>query len=131
MGRGTRTAILLAVILAALPGCWVVAAGAAGTGVAWHLGAMETLVDGSPQQIISAAERSLEESGFTVLSVDDHETQAELVGRTNTDQKIHIVVKRLTRLTSELSIRIGVFGDENLSLALFNGILEQLDSPKG
>jgi hypothetical protein len=119
-------AVVAAVMLALLPvmsGCVAVAAAsAAGAGVAWIRGALETTLERDLDRSYRAAQNALRQLEFAVVSERKSGVDAALVARTALDKKVEVVLKQVSTNTTHVSIRVGVFGDEELSLAILDRI---------
>ena len=119
--------LLLACALLLQTGCVaVVAAGAAGTGVAWHSGRMETTLNHELDAVYAAAQKAVDKLEFARVSEKKSGVDAELIARTARDKKVEITLKRVDGKITRLGIRVGVFGDEALSLTLLEQIKAQL-----
>jgi hypothetical protein len=116
--------IVLAVVVAATQSGCLVAAAAAGTGaaVAYVRGDLETTLDAAPPQIAAATEKAIQDMQLHPISSESTSVDGKFVARTASDTKIQITVKSITSTTSKISIRVGTFGDEALSMR----ILEQI-----
>lgn len=104
----------------------VVAAGAAGTGVAWHSGRLETTLNHDLDAVYSAAQKAVGKLEFARVSEKKSGVDAELIARTARDKKVTITLKRVDDTITRLGIRVGVFGDEALSLTLLEEIKARL-----
>lgn len=110
-------------VLVLTSGCVAVAAaGAAGAGVAWIRGSLETNLDRDLDRSYRAAQSALRDLEFAVLSERKSGVDAALVARTALDKKIEIILKQAGPKTTQVSIRVGIFGDEQLSLAILDRI---------
>lgn len=108
---------------AALSGCAaVVAAGAAGAGVAWVRGALETTLDANLDRVYRATQEAVRELEFAPVSERKSGVDASVLARTALDKRIEVVLKRVGDKTTHVSIRVGVFGDEALSMAVLDRI---------
>jgi hypothetical protein len=122
------SAAVLAVLLGTTSGCWYAAAAGAGAGAAYFQGILEGLVVGSVADVTDAAEQVLPTMGIAVEEVERSPNMSVVRGRTSGGQEVEVRVRRLTRLTTELSVRIGWFGDEPLSRRIYDRIEERLES---
>jgi len=113
-------------VLVFTPGCFLVAAGAAAGGVFYAKGDLEAIVDGKPGDIAAATEKAFTEMNISKRSAVSSGLDAEVVGRTAADKNVIVKVKAKTDKQSDVSIRIGTFGDENLSRILLNRIRKKL-----
>lgn len=122
-------AALLAV--AALPwltGCVVVAAGAVGAGaVAYVRGELESSVEADLDAAYAAAQRALEKLEFARIEQRKSGLDAQLVHRTALDKRVEIKLKKITDRLTKIEIRVGIVGDQELSLTLLDKIRAELD----
>lgn len=106
-------------VLLGTSGCVaVVAAGAAGAGVAWVRGALETNLEASLGDTYRAAQEAVAKLELAKISEKKSALDASVLARTALDKRIEIVLKRVGPKTTHVSIRVGVFGDEALSLTV-------------
>lgn len=106
-------------VLLGTSGCVaVVAAGAAGAGVAWVRGALETNLEASLDDTYRAAQEAVAKLELAKISEKKSAVDAAVLARTALDKRIEIVLKRVGPRTTHVSIRVGVFGDEALSLTV-------------
>lgn len=120
LSRAALAAVLLGVT-ALTTGCVaVVAAGAAGAGVAWVRGALETTVDHDLDRTYRASQRALRSLEFAVVNEGKTSVDASLKARTALDKKVEIQLKQAGSGSTHVSIRVGVFGDEQMSLAILD-----------
>jgi hypothetical protein len=114
---------LLMASVALHTGCVVVAAGAAGAGaVAYIRGELETTLEGSLDSVHRASGRAISQLEFVKISDRKDALSANLVARTAQDKKIDIVLTKTGDNLTKVQIRVGVFGDEELSRALLDKI---------
>lgn len=116
-------AVLLAVGgLCALPGCALLglaAVGAAGaTGAVYVMGDLTAGIGANPDRVAEASEKALTRLKLPVVSKQVTALDAQLISRTALDKRIAIQIKRQGDRQSEISIRVGTFGDEQLSRSL-------------
>jgi Protein of unknown function (DUF3568) len=121
--------LLAALALAApfLGGCVVVAAGAAGAGaVAYVRGELESSVPHDLDATFAATQRALGDMKFA--RIDDQKTaiDAKLISRTALDKKIEIQLERVTEGLTKVHIRVGLMGDQQLSLTILEKITAEL-----
>lgn len=104
-------------------GCVAVVAGAgAGAAVAYVRGDLDATVNASMEKAVKAANAALADLKFAKVSENKDALQATLVARTAADKRVEIRVEKIGDSVAKVKIRVGVFGDEPLSLA----ILEKL-----
>lgn len=120
-------AVLLAVVMSFQAGCLVAAAGAAGAGtVAYIRGELSSTVDSPYEQAVRAANRGLQSLEFVKINESKDALTAILVYRTAEDKKVEVKVSKVTENSTKFTIRVGVFGDEKLSLTVLEKIKENL-----
>jgi hypothetical protein len=129
-GYGLLNALALAAALAATSGCFLAAVGAAGAagagGGAYGRGELDATLDGPYDAVISASDSALERLQFARIRETKDAFPAEIVARTAEDKKVDVkVAKEADRLT-KVSIRIGLFGDEEKSKAVLENIRDEL-----
>jgi hypothetical protein len=121
--RRLLVALLLGITAASLTGCVaVVAAGAAGTGVAWYRGRLEANLDHNIEAVFAASQRALNQLEFADISNKRSAVDAQLVSRTALDKKVEITLQKVTDRSTKIMIRVGVFGDETLSMSILDKI---------
>ena len=127
--RSTIVAIGLALGAASgLPGCLVAAAGAGAAGAVYVMGSLDGSLPATPQRIVEATNDVLAESDIHVLSSDATCIDGTVVGRTALDKRVEITVKKVDEKNSRISIRIGTFGDHDISRDLFDRIQAKVGS---
>lgn len=116
-------AALLGGVLLVSTGCVaVVAAGAAGTGVAWYRGQLEANLDHNIETVFAASQKALNQLEFANISNKKSSVDAELISRTALDKKVEVRLQKATDRSTKVIIRVGVFGDETLSLSILDKI---------
>lgn len=121
--RRLLVALLLGVSATGLTGCVaVVAAGAAGTGVAWYRGQLEANLDQNIEAVFAASQKALRQLEFANISNKKSTVDAQLVSRTALDKKVEITLQKVTDRSTKVMIRVGVFGDETLSMSILDKI---------
>lgn len=127
-----RVRLVLALLaLAALPllnGCVVVAAGAVGAGaVAYVRGELESSLEANLDTAYASTQRALARLEFAKIEENRSGVDARLVHRTALDKKVEIKLKKVTDRLTKIEIRVGVVGDQELSLTLLDKIRAELD----
>jgi hypothetical protein len=128
MIKKTATALVLAITLSSIlftSGCIVAAVGAVG-GVFYAKGAMESTLKNTPTEIAAATEKAFKELKITKLSAASSDLESEVTGRSTTDKKITVISKTTGDNISSISIRIGTFGDKDMSETIFQKIKSNL-----
>jgi len=112
-----------------LTGCAALFVGAAGGAVAGALyvqGELKADVEATPQDIITATEKAFRDLIWKKETTSASAADGLATARTATGKEVKVTVVRETDDVSAVGIRIGTFGDENLSRLLYNRILSFL-----
>ncbi len=118
----------LAAALPWLTGCVVVAAGAVGAGaVAYVRGELASSVEADLDATYAAAQRALDKLEFAKIDQRKSGLDAQLVRRTALDKRVEIQLKKVTDRLTKIEIRVGLVGDQELSLTLLDKIRAELD----
>lgn len=118
---------LLAILPVAPTGCVaVVAAGAAGAGVAWVRGTLEANLEAGLDEVFAAARGALTDLEFAKIDDRKSGVDAQLVSRTALDKRVEVKLEKVTARTTKVTIRVGVFGDETLSVSILEKIRSRL-----
>jgi hypothetical protein len=122
-----RLMLAAALLAASLTGCVAVVAGAAGAGtVAWVRGELEARLDASYEKAATAANLAIKQLQFAKISEKKDALTAILIARTAEDRKVEIKVLKVGDQSAKVQIRVGVFGDEALSLTILDKIRTNL-----
>ncbi|HUL53119.1 MAG TPA: DUF3568 family protein [Opitutaceae bacterium] len=120
-------ALMVAALSAALTGCVAVVAGAAGAGaVAWVQGRLDANLNADFERSAKAADLAIRDLQWSKISEKKDALEDTLIARTAGDRKVEIKVLKVTEETSKAEIRVGVFGDEALSLTILDKIKAHL-----
>ncbi len=108
-------------------GCVVAAvgAGAAGT-VAYVRGDLQTVETAGLDALYKASLEAIDELELAVIQKAKDAMTAEIISRDAEDKKIRIKLKSTAEGMTELSIRIGMFGDETKSRLIYETIKKEL-----
>jgi hypothetical protein len=123
--------LLLAVLAVSGAGCLAVAAGAGAAGtVAYMAGDLETDVAEDLETLYAASRKALGDLELKVIEGKSAKDalSATLVARDADDKKVTVKLQSISDEMTELSIRVGVFGNETKSQLIYNEILDNLDS---
>lgn len=104
----------------------LVAGGAAAGGTAYMLGDLQVLVETNPKQLRKAITEGCEDLGLTKVSGSGDELEGEYVYRTGADKKVTVSYSVEAENQIEMQIRVGLLGDENLSVRINQSIQKQL-----
>lgn len=115
--------LLGATVALTATGCIAVAAaGAAGAGVAWVRGSLEVNLDENLDQTYRATQNAVRGLEFAPISERKSGVDASVLARTALDKRVEVVLKKVGANTTHVSIRVGIFGDEAMSLAILDRI---------
>lgn len=104
-------------------GCMAVAAGAGAAGaVAYVRGDLDANLDANFDQAVAAANRAIDRLKFAKVSENKDALQAILIARNAADKRIELRLERVGERVTKVKIRVGVFGDEPLSIAILDQI---------
>lgn len=108
-------------------GCLAVAAGAGAAGaVAYVRGDLQTTLTSSLDDAERATNRAIQDLAFAKVSEKKDALLAVFIARNAADKKIEIKLDHVGDKTTEVHIRVGVLGDQALSLAVLDKIKANL-----
>ena len=125
MGSG----LILMAVAFLLTGCGLLMVGAAGGAVAgalYYQGDLKADVDATPQAVITATEKAFRDLIWAKETASASATDGLATARTATGKEVKVTVVTKTPEVSAIAIRIGTFGDENLSRLLYDRIISFL-----
>ncbi|MBI5690760.1 MAG: DUF3568 family protein [Verrucomicrobia bacterium] len=118
---------LIAVAALVQSGCVAVVAAGAGAGtIAYLRGDLETTVSAGLDRAARAAGVALDQLKFARISQNQDALQAILVARNAADKRIEVRLERAGDNLTKVKIRVGVFGDETVSIAILDKIKASL-----
>lgn len=120
--RRLLVAGLLALSLLGLSGCIAVAAGAGAGAYAYVRGDLETNLNNDYNKVVDSARAAIKDLEFAKVSENKDALKAVLVARTALDKKVEITVTYTAKKLTNIKIRVGLFGDEQLSLSILDKI---------
>jgi hypothetical protein len=128
--RGMAIGAVLVTMVMLLTGCAALmvgaAAGGAAAGALYYKGELKADVDATPQAVMAATEKAFRDLIWTKETVAASATDGLATAHTATGKEVKVTVFTKTPQVSELGIRIGTFGDENLSRLLYDRIVSFL-----
>ena len=124
--RRSLVVILLGASLAVLPGCIAVAAGAGAGAVAYVRGDLEANLEHDYNQVLKAARKAVEDLEFAKVSENKDALKAVLISRTAMDKKVEIIVTNSGKTLTNIKIRVGLIGDQELSMKILDKIKARL-----
>ncbi len=129
--RSLAAAGLLAA-LATTSGCFLVAVGAAGAAgagtVAYVRGELDASLGNQYDRVINATDAAVGQLELAKVRESKDAFSAEIIARNSLDKKIDITISKEADNLTKLTIRIGVFGDEEESRAILDRIRTNLPS---
>ena len=112
--------------LAGQSGCVLVAAGAGAAGAAYVMGELEATLPGTPQAVVQASEAVLKDMEMREITSSATGVDGKVTAKTALDKKLEVTVKRHDDKTSKISIRVGAFGDQQMSRDILERIKARL-----
>ena len=108
-------------------GCLAVAAGAgAGAAVAYVRGDLDATLDTGLDKSLRATNAAIEKLQFAKVSEKKDALQVIVVARNAADKRIEIRLEKAGEALTKIKIRVGVFGDEPLSIATLDKVKASL-----
>lgn len=120
--RRAFAAGLLAFSLIGLTGCIAVAAGAGAGAYAYVRGDLETNLNSDYNKVVDSARAAIKDLEFAKVSENKDALKAVIVARTALDKKVDITITYSAKKLTNIKIRVGLFGDEQLSLSILEKI---------
>lgn len=122
--RNVVIAVLISGVMLQMAGCVALLLGgaAAATGLMYHEGELRADIDAPPPTVIKATERAFRDLIWTKESATSSATDGLAAARTATGKEVKVTVELKSENTSSIGIRVGTFGDENLSRLLYDKI---------
>lgn len=118
---------LVVLLMTTQTGCLLAAAAAGtGAGVAYVRGDTETSVQGDTKAVTEATEAVLKEMDLTIISSAATGLDGKVVARNASDNKIVVVVKHQSENVSQVSIRMGNFGNSAVQAEILQKIKDKL-----
>jgi len=126
LSRTACTSIVLGVALfyvfPTLSGCLAVAAGAGAGVVAYVRGDLETTMANDYDAVVDATRSAIKKLEFAPISDHKDAFRAELISRTALDKKVEISLTNAGKNLTHIKIRVGIFGDEQMSISILEKI---------
>lgn len=112
-----------------LSGCGVLLIGGAAAGTVGYVsGELTAAMENNYDQVVAATDLAIAENSITELSRTSGKYQVSYVLKTLQGDKVQLNVAYATRDLTNVSIRIGMFGDEPLSRQILNEIESRLNN---
>lgn len=120
--RRLLVVLLLGISLAGLSGCIVAAAGAGAGAVAYVRGELEANLNTDYNKVVDSARNTIKDLEFAKVSENKDALKCVLVARTAMDKKVEVTITNSGKKLTNIKIRVGLFGDESLSLSILEKI---------
>ncbi len=124
--RRIFVSVWLGASLALMSGCILAAAGAGAGAVAYVRGELQANLNRDYGKVVDAARGALKELEFAKVSENKDALKAVMIYRTALDKKVEVAVTNSGKQLTNIKIRVGVFGDEQLSLSILEKIKASL-----
>src|SRR3972149_3516137 len=125
--------IFLYVLLLGIPllvgsGCAaLLIGGGAGAGtVAYLKGELKSTEEASIDKTWQAAQETMNDLEFVITSKEKDTFSAKLIAYRANDKKVEMYLQKASENTTEVKIRVGVFGDESLSRIILESLTKHL-----
>lgn len=118
---------LLAGATVFLQGCIAVAFGAGLGTAAYVTGELEDAVPQKLEQVHQATLEAMKDLEFTVTQAEKDALSSTIVARDAKDRRIRVNLSRTEIDSTRISIRVGTFGDEEVSRVIYKRISKALD----
>lgn len=115
-------------MLISLTGCVPLLVGAAvgAGGVTYVNGALVRNIDETVKDVHKASLDALKELDYFITQDELNKRSAAVLAETEKGKKIRINIEALTEYVSEIRIRVGMFGDQDLSHEILSAIEKRL-----
>lgn len=124
--RNLILAVLIGGLLLQTTGCALLLLGGVAATATAHVmyreGELRGELDAEPPKVIKATERAFRDLIWTKESAQSSATDGTATARTATGKEVTVTVQRQAENKSQIGIRIGTFGDENLSRLLYDKV---------
>ncbi|ATX81927.1 Protein of unknown function (DUF3568) [Mariprofundus ferrinatatus] len=127
MNRRFLLTLSMLIILPLISSCMVLVAGGAGAGsVAYIKGDLNANLEAPLNRAVSATNRAITALKFAKISDAYDVYSSRIIARTASDRKITIKLEKASESTTRISIRVGMFGDEEVSNTILREINKRL-----
>lgn len=112
-----------------LSGCGIVLIGGAAAGTAGYVsGELKAALSSPYDRVVAATDRAIAENSITEVSTTPEEYQVSYVLKTLQGDKVQLIVVYGTKELTNVSIRVGLFGDKPLSKQILHEIESRLNN---
>lgn len=99
-----------------LTGCGVLILGGAAVGTVGYVsGDLNATLEGGFQNVVEATDSAISDNSITEISKDTSQHSIAYELRTPQDDKVLLTITRASKDLTNVTVRVGVFGDEPLS----------------
>lgn len=117
--------LLIAPLAAVTTGCVATKTAAKDT-VSWVRGSLDVVLDNPLDRVGTASTNAVKNMKFSNVESKVDVVSGQITARTAQDTKIEILLTKVGEKTTQVSIRVGVFGDEALSRLILDEIKKNL-----
>lgn len=89
-------------------------------------GTLKSVEQVSPERAHAAALAALKDLQFALVGDETDGAKQKVLGRTNTDKKVQIVLEKESESITEIRVSVGMFGDEVLSMQVMTKLKAHL-----
>lgn len=114
--------LALLLLLPGLAGCIAVAAGAGAGAVAYVTGELKVTLTSDYTKAVESTRAAIKDLEFATVSENKDAYSAVLVARTALDKKVKITLTNEGKMLTNIKIRVGILGDQQLSLSVLDKI---------
>ncbi|MBT8346908.1 MAG: DUF3568 domain-containing protein [Desulfofustis sp.] len=119
--------LLMPYLLFHLSGCGVLLIGGAAAGTVGYVsGDLKATLEGRFEKVVEATDSAINDNSITQVTKDETQHNAIYELRTLQDDKVALSIVRASRDLTNITIRVGVFGDEPLSRRILTQIENRL-----
>lgn len=106
------------------------AAGAGIAGTAYYNGKLKGTVNATPAEIATATAPAFKQLNIQLLSSTSNSLNAEVKGKTAEDTSVTVSAEMKKDGNSEVGIRVGTFGNQDMSEKIYTAISNELAKTK-
>ena len=117
---------LLVCLLLSLTLIWIGGCSTAAPGITNQAGTYVAAFDGKPDKVTQVAENVCKDLKLTILKANATTLDGLIEAKTAQNSSVTIKISRLNDTQSEVSVRVGVLGDSELSIMILNKIKARL-----
>jgi hypothetical protein len=103
-------------------GCMAVAVGGGAGTVAYVTGDLKSTEAKDIDTVYKAIEKAMEQLNLNIIEKNSDKLSGRIIAHDSQDKKITIKIRATSEKTTELSIRVGFFGDETKTMLIYQKI---------